>query len=698
MSQKVTMTRLAAPARVVLSELSAKTGIHFAPFSKTAEDTLLLKVKDVKLSELMTQIADADGAQWFLEDGIYKLTRTIQLEKKQRQEAIEERAKRIKISIAAMMNQTGPSMTKMDSQQLVDLYVDGFKPPSYSQPKGLAEKSPAARAIISMLAGMDPTDLAGLPSGVRTVFSTESTQSQRQLPRSLKSVDQRFVADQKAYVAAFQARDPKAGEGVRQYGQIAGPYMGTGSPDGPLGRDLLILKRDGNAIAAEISVFDPNGLLIANGAYRLEVKRAPVPPEVASGDPIAYSPLALELSKTLFDQYYARMNTSGWSSVGRSDENGEFIEFRTVTDLKGMPNASDALRQYLLSPETHDPQSLGTSEALFATADFKGANLVACVPDGSFWSMNVSANSGKNTPGNILTAWAPNAGLNIEIHDGWMLVKPKSYDNLQTSRVNRPGLGNVVRLLNRQGYVGLADFGAYLANQPKDPEYTDMDGYLMTMINSAAAFQLTDFNSGVRFDAIRFWGTLNDTQRTALYRGGTLNLANLGPRSREVIFHDVFESWSGPDVKHPEGLTLSNVNQQKSYLGLERTEALPNGLPTNVAVSLEWSSLPGVLALDPKTDRTLVWSANLVANKKLQELRRPGESNGLEGYVEYQPAEVRSLKLNFTFSPTVKSTLAATDSSVDSRAKPGTLEQLPENVLQAIEARFQKLKKVFWGG
>jgi len=62
-SQKVTFSSPAASAKNLLAELSKATGVTFTVSPQTQGEILLVDVKDVPLSELMTNSCRASGPQ-----------------------------------------------------------------------------------------------------------------------------------------------------------------------------------------------------------------------------------------------------------------------------------------------------------------------------------------------------------------------------------------------------------------------------------------------------------------------------------------------------------------------------------------------------------------------------------------------------------------------------------------------------------
>ena len=73
LSQKVTFEAAGVPAKRMLAELGAQTKVQLETAPQTAAEVLVVRAKDVPLSNLMAQIAKATTGVWRQEGTIYRL-------------------------------------------------------------------------------------------------------------------------------------------------------------------------------------------------------------------------------------------------------------------------------------------------------------------------------------------------------------------------------------------------------------------------------------------------------------------------------------------------------------------------------------------------------------------------------------------------------------------------------------------------
>src|SRR5688572_26102838 len=63
-TQKITLETAAMPAKKLLAELSKLANYPFETSTLTANEVLLVRVKDVTLGDLVKKIAEASGCEW----------------------------------------------------------------------------------------------------------------------------------------------------------------------------------------------------------------------------------------------------------------------------------------------------------------------------------------------------------------------------------------------------------------------------------------------------------------------------------------------------------------------------------------------------------------------------------------------------------------------------------------------------------
>src|SRR5690349_18513079 len=83
LAKKITFACPAAPAKSLLRDLTAATGVPMDAAPTTANDVLVVKVKDVTVDQLMKRIAQAVDGEWRLVGDTYRLERSALTQQRQ---------------------------------------------------------------------------------------------------------------------------------------------------------------------------------------------------------------------------------------------------------------------------------------------------------------------------------------------------------------------------------------------------------------------------------------------------------------------------------------------------------------------------------------------------------------------------------------------------------------------------------------
>jgi len=172
-SVHVSYTTRAARAVRVLADLAQISKVDLKVSPQTANDVLVISVKDVALADVMSRIAVATSGEWKQEGSSFMLIGSTAQRRKEENLESERRVIAVRKSIAdrAKLLEEKPEPAKKgatggkgDLKAGSDVEVNPF---------GQMGGSPDEKVITRLLLLIDPTVLANTGPGDRIVFSTE---------------------------------------------------------------------------------------------------------------------------------------------------------------------------------------------------------------------------------------------------------------------------------------------------------------------------------------------------------------------------------------------------------------------------------------------------------------------------------------------------------------------------------------------
>ncbi len=179
-----------------LAQLSELSKIKLSVVGDISTEPLILRFKQVPLSEAMQRIADVVHAEWKPYGKGFLLERTPVLVQNLEKEATERRAQAFSDSVSRDLKEIagrGPWTVDRSLQLAKDVktIVQGADAESAQSNRlrdELTRRLPDFTALLQMLSAMNPRELAAIKPGERVAFSNMPGRMQRKLPQDIVSV------------------------------------------------------------------------------------------------------------------------------------------------------------------------------------------------------------------------------------------------------------------------------------------------------------------------------------------------------------------------------------------------------------------------------------------------------------------------------------------------------------------------------
>lgn len=726
LTQRVTITCPAAPIAQVLERISAETSVRLEATQALANDIVAVRLKDVPLADALKQLASVVAGEWIQVEGGYRLNRSITLDRAEQQAEIEARASRLREAIAKLAEEAKrePAIDRDTARQMiygagnsqrsgsgeVRIELQGSSGGSVSQVFRAADRTPATRAIHQLLALLDVREIAAMPRGSRQVFAFSPTPVQRPLPGASRDVISTYVEAQRIWNEVLA----EGGQSGRASFFLGGSPQATGTVQGRMAEALLVITRPtfGDGYQATLTVANEQGATMASGAAFFTPAPRPEPSADSVQAPAEAKPITLSaLSKEFVELVKGSVGSGRGVGVFRvaldvSDNTAPVTVFSSGGNEGAQPTISPVWRDRLLSPDKYEPISTVPSEALIGIAKGLDLNLVACIPDSMLVPCARSFASGELKPSDALRQALTTWGLTREVRDGWLVLKPAEPYSARRQRVDRATLGKMLRSLDVRGTLTLDELAELALKQQEPPEMQGLGMLYFRLVNPAFAdrqFMATE--TGER-DMLRLWGSSSAAQRQAMLRGQPIPLGTLDAAQKEILRQMVYWSLDGPQVLNRggggntrEGLVRGGIAMGlfgPSSVATERTEVLPNGVPSTGVVVVRVNTSPAVLARASGTTASQVMSARDLAFQQARrelgsELARMGGAT--REYDEFRECTQIEMNFQFRFTTNVEMSRTLVDARFEANTRPVAYAQLSPQFRQITERLAAQMRR-----
>ena len=733
-SQKVDLNAGTRRLPDLVAELATKSSTPLLISNQLAQEVIFMRLKDVTLADAMSKLAEAVGGEWVREGSNFRLIRTPSGAREESEVEIAARAQIFQKAIREMVadvektqnyteNEARQAMQNMQ-RQMTQMMQGGSSNAGGGRNMmqtmmSQANMMPGNRAIARLVNSIDPKVLASMAPGSRLVFSSRPTRMQRALSGNPMAVAQSFVQEQKAFNNAMQTlTGGNSNEGVAIGGGRGGMMMVRGM-GGMMGdpnllastpfKVILVAQRFGSSdsLSLQLNIYNDQGQSMGLGFSGLspaflEPTQSDLKPQ-ESEQPIELSALSKEFKKMM-------------QQGGISAANGAIVSFTTAAGGGGpMRGASFSFaaggdpnqpalqitpewRERILNPEKNDPLGWIPNDIFTGIAQGLQKNMVVQVPDSLVLLTAQGLGETGPKPTEALLMMKQGWSMTIKDENGWIVSRPDRPSTAAASRINRNGLGTMLRTLQSRGRLSLDDMANFVISQPITNLSTGFTLSYARLINQGVADQqLGRFLCGDDL-MLRFYGTLNQAQRNVLANGQRLPIQGLSQDQRNLLSRMVFDGFEGPQVSDPN----SSRNRTRGpggggdrggpmggffgSLSSERTEALPNGLPGDGFLSLRIDRSPAVLASTATgtsqqmlTADRLAWTRTMASRPEMQAFAP--QTN----FTNFQL--VTEVDYNFTFAltPNVSLNRSLEDAIIDPNSKKVAYDDLPADFRSRVE-------------
>ena len=715
----------AARAKSLFTGLSKASGVALSTAGAVGEDVLVLNLSDVTVAEAMRRIAETLHAEWQKEGEGYVLSRGTTLDAQDRRVEVAAKVAEFRASLKRIVEEhkkaggfneeSAKKLAATQRKMMEDLERQSSGGGGTFRISGdftnVAQQTPAAHAIVALLSRLTDSQIAAIVSGNRNVFALNPTRMQRPMPNGANQILRKFVADAQLYRDANQRNQPsQPGQGNRQVIVNGFGADSTGDGDISLGIGYAFLINQPNPggstnVTTSLLVADPNGRTLASGQFFLgavpSTQQQPTIQAPANEKPIELSAMSKELALAL-SQIGGSMGGGSRAvrmvSVAVGSGSGGNMTFTSGGGDGKTPSLSAELKQRVLNPDEFDPLSFAPGEAMSQSAESKGMDLVAYLPDTSFNPLTFSAANGNPTASRFLQSAKTMGALNVKEDAGWLLVSPREPAGARERRVNRDALAKALQTLDDKGFLNLDDWAAFASKQTKAPRFNEIDDSYLKLVNSPAADSgLNQFSFGGGWQTLQFYASLSTGQRQAMVNNRRVPLGTLTQYQTGIVSDQVFNSFEGPIVVNPR-----QSGGRMAFMGglmdatTERTLILPNGLPRDGFLSFNVQGRDAVQANSTTSGGSKFLTADALAFERLRSERPELASWGaMTTYDQYRMASQRSIMFAFQFTPMVSLTRQLEDNAPGNQAF-GAYNRLPARFRDEVDRLVEELRKS-WG-
>ncbi|MCH8274300.1 MAG: hypothetical protein IH851_05875 [Armatimonadetes bacterium] len=659
--------------------LSEQSGVKVRVAAPLADEVLVLKAKDVPLSQIMDRLAEVLHAEWEEAEDGYLLSRPKDLQEELERKDHAERAAAIQryldedakhLASLETAEQRAQAATRSLRQVLIDRNnrirneYGSFSPDL---------DAPADLLLKRMLISIGSDELASIPYYKPVAYSTRSTAAQRPLGPEAAGFIQEYIETETALLGLPD--DPSLSDDfIRPW---VDRVFGAARKPGGVGKVLVFCWQYRDALHCVSAVYTKDGSVRSIGFRRYRLSRR------GSGDG------SDEVIKPGGDVSLSALSRE-FHDLFPHDPN-MYLPYQMDPSPKRL---SAGLRQSLLNPEQSDPLSFTVTDAVFGVADASDSMLVGCLSDSMLQSVRQSISGSSVSLGSFVNL-AENAGDSIERKDGWLVIKPRNPVACERYRLPRDPLGRFTRAIHEAGKIGLRSYSRLYFESGDPVPASALDDHYIWMLVAAGVRPMT----GSPLDRWLYYllGSLSDSQWQLLNRGRVIDVGALSPVQKGFV-----QDWaaSGVSITHrapgPE-------NEDIPDLMLPGSECIPLGVRSGTPFTVERTQRTAIVNVKradaDATDAIFNWPLDAskigqIAGDLIHGNAVSGPGDLMSG--TYRLGSQEWLKFTIEIRPGIILTRDYRgETTYEADAKPMTYDQLPEAFRLEIGRQIeQRLKDI----
>lgn len=700
LSKPISYATKAATVGKIVNEVAKKLDVKLEVLPQIKNEVLIVSVDNVTGKQLLDKIAAAAVGVWVRDGETMRLQRNFAQVQREDREALQASAAKVKKQIRDLYDQVNGKAKKPANEEEEAMMQMGMFGGSGSDVK----------AISSLLMAVDPMLIASLRGDERLVFASPNTRMQRPLTGNVANIISLWVADHNKTAKERENRKLEGdteieGFDMKELEEFL-KLFGIGEPKtvderpakvimvitkGALGMSMPFMPFGGDSATVELKLYSSKGQVILRGQHQLGFDMSEMMGLAEAMNPEKKEPPKQEENDTKIEYSKA---TQSMRTIFSDAMQG------------GPPKLDEELEKMLLRPDEHDPLSFAPSEALLAVAKAKKLNIVASLPDDqiSIFGMMLGGETEAATVNAHLRALKEDKSLWVTAEGNWLTITPKNPTAARLTRTNRAALASLLGAIQRNGAATLDDLAAY-AQVAESPSVTPA-AQLYLMLFAPGAIQ-QGFAGMTDWDALRFYGTLNMSQKQTIAAGSRLPYSNLTPPQRDLVAKMAFGTSTRLEIgseKKPEfggfmALIMQFMPGQDKDYRQEPTEVMPNGLPNEgyIGGSIADQFIGTATGLGPgmgMMDRMPLGVDELAMLEWMRSDPNLSEFTGAMPPIQkLKPGKRTQYRFSFFVAQDVLFSRTLNDDRLDKNAEPIALANLPQEVQDAIKKRVEEYKK-----
>lgn len=719
-SRLVTFQHPVASTKKVLEALGAKVGLTLKTVPQTADEPVFVDVKDLPVKTVLDELAKAVGAEWEGSGTTMTLVRGTTLLKAQEAKVIGFRSEQIRKAIEDYAKDlaTRPTLTEAE----IRTAVDREKAAREAMMRDFRERAagggavpirapeptpgPAQRTLARLLKDIDPTWIASLKRGTRTVMATRNTAMQRPMPGSTQAALEKFVTEYNTWVDTTgempTGGNPGASFAIRIGNEVpTSERRNTAKRINQVGKAHLIFSRQNGNTSVDLVLFDAEGKQIGFAFLNLvnDSAAAEITDPKFAETKFSADETTMKFAKAVTGSANSSRATFSPSGLSTVTIIATGVPIGTSLGAGGDETLEGELRQRVASVDQNDPLAWIYNPVFGWMATELKRSVIACVPDGSLLPI-AQRITGTGLTLNSFFTTARNLGVEYSDSNGVLRIQPQFHSWARESRVNRMNLSKLLGTLTRTGMVGLDDFANYALASHASPVRPGLDDAIIGSLDREAQSEFR-FQVLPNWRLMRLYATFNPQQRQRLGSNEPLPFQLLADNQMALVNDMAFNDLRGPAIQArndgeemaPMFIAVSGGGAAGTVLQ-ERTEALPNGVTKAGAIRVNLQREAGVFAGTSKKPGWRFFSLPEYGGH----LAMAGSSNlpaeiEQKVYDRFRTGRRERYGFDFAFAENVTFSSMLNDEIVDSGFVAGPFANLPAAVREEINRNVELAKE-----
>jgi len=646
-------------------------------------EILALHAENVPLSKLLSKVAEVTEGSWQLSGSTWTLVPNRTAREAARAAKRAERMKKLREELTkATKPPSSEGTTKVEEGQAMEMAFMG-----------------GDYRLARIIAALDLGALVDIPTGGRLVYSSNPTRMQRSFMPNPKIIQEFIDEHNKMAQLEKQGTDTDMDEDAQKMAEWM-KKMGLDRKSKPIteppAKVLLAIENGGSflagALEATLKVYDRNGNVLFSNAISLltdfsaesfggeiEEEGAPAKPAPKDDSPkLVLTDIAKEFAKLT-------------------------VTMRQAFLGGGQTNIGGELRRVVARPAEYEPLGYLLGDYLIQAAKHRKQTLVANLPDNV---IDASDGVQETTTINQLIKRLETRDIFKITSDGTMWTfMPKDGETSRKARTDRPSLQQLLLGVDASGTLKLNALAEYAERNPEFGLQSPLPMLGAMMI--APSLLRAGFEPGY-WDMLAMYGSLSQSQRDDLDRGGRIPFASMTPaqlsHANRIVYGADPNIMIGPDTSEDDPGGFLGMMMQGFMMGdndadyrQEPTEVAPTGLQGSGFLH---ARVKQDIVFQPPSNVSMLGMMGNAGAEELAMLSMFKDMSGTEAgglFPEIKDLKLgtrKSIRLSLQLAPEAAIRGNLNDDNIPADGKTFTLDTLPPEAKARLEKAKEALKKM----